>query len=134
MFADGLTPTVTPMNTHFNEWPADFAAFTAARHRQFDVMNADAVLREVAEQATAPTPERQMSNPATIVLEGELTVLVAERRLVLGYFAPGQSDLADVVAATLGFRDEAFGIGTVGPVRITVEPLPPAPVLTPKER
>lgn len=134
MFADGRAPTVTLMNTHFNEWPADFAAFTAARHRQFDVMNADAVLREVAEQAAAPTPEPPMSNPATIVLEGELTVLVAERRLVLGYFAPGQSDLADVVAATLGFRDEAFGIGTVGPVRITVEPLPPAPAPTTEER
>jgi hypothetical protein len=133
MFADGRAPTVTAMNTHFNEWPSDFAAFTAARHRQFDAMNADSVLREVAERP-APTPEPPMSNPATIVLEGELTVLVAERRLVLGYFAPGQSDLADVVAATLGFRDEAFGIGTVGPVRITVEALQPEPAPKPKER
>lgn len=134
MFADGRAPTVTPMSAHFNEWPANFAAFTAARHRQFDVMNADTVLREVADRAAAPTPERPMSKPATVVLEGELTVLVAERRLVLGYFAPGQSDLADVVAATLGFRDEAFGIGTVGPVRITIEPLQPTPAPTPKER
>ena len=43
---------------------------------------------------------------------------------MLGYFSPGQRDVADVVRAGLGFRDEAFGVGRVGRVRITVERLP----------
>ena len=30
---------------------------------------------------------------------------------MLGYFAPGQRDLADAVRSVLGFEDEAFGVG-----------------------
>lgn len=111
------------MNTHFNEWPPDFAAFTAARRRQVDAMTADAVIREVSSNVAISIPEQSMSKPSPVVIEGELTVLVAERRLVLSYFAPGQTDLADLVVAELGFRDHAFGVGHVGRVRITVDPL-----------
>ena len=113
-------PTVHPMNEHTKEWPPDFDAFAAARRRQLDAMNADAVLREVV-RTTTTTPEPPMSDRETVTIEGELTVLIGERRLVLGYFSPGQHDLADVVTSRLGFRDEAFGIGHVGSVRITIE-------------
>ena len=65
-----------------------------------------------------------MSSP--IVIEGDLVILTGERRIVLGYFSPAQRDLADVVRGRLGLRDEAFGVGRVGRVRITVERLPDA--------
>ena len=110
------------MNEHTKEWPPDFDAFAAARRRQLDAMNADAVLREVV-RTTTTTPEPPVSDRETVTIEGELTVLIGERRLVLGYFSPGQHDLADVVTSRLGFRDEAFGIGHVGPVRVTIEVL-----------
>ena len=48
-----------------------------------------------------------------------------EGRLILDYFEAGQRDLADVVRDGLGFTDEAFGVGRVGRVRITVERLGP---------
>ncbi len=51
-------------------------------------------------------------------------ILTGERRLVLGYFSPAQRDLADVVRDQLGLCDEAFGVGQVGRVRISVERLP----------
>jgi hypothetical protein len=59
-----------------------------------------------------------------IVVEGELSILVDERRVVIGYFAPGQRDLADVIRAALGNEAEAFGIARGGRVRIRIEPLP----------
>jgi len=58
-----------------------------------------------------------------VIVEGELTVITTEHRMVMGYFEPGQRDLADIVRARLGFRDEAFGVGQVGRVRITIERL-----------
>jgi hypothetical protein len=121
------------MNEHTREWPPDFDAFAAARRRQLDAMNADTVLREVV-RATTTTTETPMSDRETVTIEGELTVLIGERRLVLGYFSPGQHDLADVVTSRLGFRDEAFGIGHVGPVRITIEALGITPRSNGQER
>ena len=58
-------------------------------------------------------------------IEGDLAVLVGERRLVLDYFESAQRDLADVVREMLGFDDEAFGVGRVGRVLITIERLAP---------
>lgn len=58
-----------------------------------------------------------------IVVEGELSILTEERRLVMGYFAPGQRDLADVIAHSVDAA-EAFGVAHVGPVRITIEWIP----------
>lgn len=57
-----------------------------------------------------------------IVVEGDLAVRVAERRLVLDIDGPGERDLADVV------REAAAGLGMggvvhVGPVRIEITPL-----------
>jgi hypothetical protein len=61
-----------------------------------------------------------------IVVEGDLSILTGERRLVLGYFGPGQRDLADVIQH-LSRATEAFGVTHVGPVRITIEPVGAAP-------
>lgn len=105
--------------------PTDFAAFQAGRRRFFDGLAADALLTRI-ERAGAggesPHEETPMDSP--VVIEGDLVILTGERRLVLGYFSPGQRDVADVVRAELSFRDEAFGVGRVGRVRITVERLP----------
>jgi hypothetical protein len=110
-----MTDHISAIDTGF---PPDFAAFQEGRRRFLDRMNGDAVLWQVAK-------ETRMDRP-TLDLNGELTVLTAERRLVLGYFAPGQSDLADAVRDVLGFEDEAFGVGRVGRVRITIERVPEA--------
>lgn len=56
-----------------------------------------------------------------IVVEGDLSILTGERRLVMGYFSPGQRDLADVIQRRSG-AEESFGVAYVGPVRITIEP------------
>jgi hypothetical protein len=105
----------------------DFSAFQAARTRFLDRMHADAVLWQVARDARRPEREEEAPmNPGSLHLDGDLTVLTAERRLVLGYFAPGQRDLADAVRSVLGFEDEAFGIGRVGRVTITIERVPEA--------
>jgi len=77
---------------------------------------------ELSGMPPAPTDEGA-DDLRPLVIEGDLTMLISERRLVLGYFAPQQRDLADVIRTGLGFRDEAFGVGLVGPVRITIEPL-----------
>ena len=105
-------------------FPPDFAAFQAGRRRFLDRLAADAVLRQAAREARRPDSEEATMDPGPLHLEGELTVLTAERRLVLGYFAPGQRDVADAVRSVLGFEDEAFGVGRVGRVTITIERLP----------
>jgi hypothetical protein len=109
--------------------PNDFEAFRAGRGRFLDRLAAESLLFQIeraSERGASPTEETTVDPP--IVIEGELAILAAERRLVLGYFSPAQRDLADVVRDTLGFRDEAFGVGQVGRVRITVERLPqPSP-------
>jgi hypothetical protein len=103
-------------------FPPDFAAFQAGRRRFLDGLSADAVLRQAARDAH--DAEETSMDPGHLRLEGDLTVLTAERRLVLGYFAPGQRDVADAVRSVLGFEDEAFGVGRVGRVVITIERSP----------
>jgi hypothetical protein len=109
--------------------PNDFEAFRAGRSRFLDRLAAESLLLQIeraGDRGGSPTEETTVDPP--IVIEGELAILAAERRLVIGYFSPSQRDLADVVRNTLGFRDEAFGVGQVGHVRITVERLPqPSP-------
>ena len=113
-------------------FPPDFAAFAAGRRRFLDRMSADAVLRQAARDARRPEGvEEDTVDPGPLTLHGDLTVLTAERRLVLGYFAPGQRDVADAVRSVLGFEDEAFGVGRVGAVRITIERLPRGAVTWP---
>jgi hypothetical protein len=103
-------------------FPPDYAAFQAARRRFFDRLAADAALRRAARDATRR--EQALDGEGLLTLEGPLTVLMAERRLVLGYYAPGQRDVADAVRESLGVQDEAFGVGRVGPVRITIQRVP----------
>jgi hypothetical protein len=107
------------MTEYASDWPGDFRAFQQSRTRFFDRMAADAVLREVGRDALAH--REQTMDP--IVVEGQLSILVEERRVVIGYFAPGQRDLADVIRDTLGSDAEAFGVAHAGLVRITVESL-----------
>jgi hypothetical protein len=112
-----MTDHASALDTGF---PPDFAAFAAGRRRFLDRLTADAVLRQAARDARRPDgAEEARMDPAPLHLEGDLTVLIAERRLVLGYFSPGQRDLADAVHSVLGFEDEAFGVGRVGRVTIT---------------
>ena len=54
--------------------------------------------------------------------EGELCILTASRRLVLGCFTAQQRDLADVIRTAAGVQD-TFGVVNLGPVRICIEPL-----------
>src|SRR5262245_14148203 len=117
-----MTDHTSALDTGF---PPDFAAFAAGKRRFLDGLTADAVLRQAARDARRPGgAEEATMDPGPLHLEGDLTVLTAERRLVLGYFAPGQRDLADAVHSVLGFEDEAFGVGRVGRVTITIERLP----------
>ena len=116
--ADGRARLRCPMTEHADPWPADFDAFRRAARRFLDRLAADRLLSRIEREAAAPGGA--MDRP--IVIEGELSSS-SERRLVIGYFASGQRDLADVVREGLGFRDEAFGVGNVGPVRITIERL-----------
>jgi len=86
-----------------------------------DGLAADRLLREVAHGTVLPGPadrERAMNEVRT---EGDLRILTATRRLILGCFAPQQHDLADVIRSAAGVP-ESFGVGQVGPMRITVEP------------
>jgi hypothetical protein len=108
------------MTDYASQWPGDFRAFQQSRTRFFDRLAADAVLREVERDALVH--REQTMDP--IVVEGELSILVEERRVVIGYFAPGQRDLADVLRNALGGDAEAFGVAHAGLVRITVESLP----------
>jgi hypothetical protein len=105
--------------------PTDFESFRASRRRFLDGLAAEALLTQIERSSgigRSSDQEETMDPP--VVLEDDLAVLVEERRLVLGYFAPGQRDLADVVRERLGYRDEAFGVGRVGRVRITIERAP----------
>jgi hypothetical protein len=105
--------------------PTDFASFQASRRRFLDGLAADALLTRIERarpHPEAPCEETPMDAP--IIIEGDLVILTGERRLVLGYFSPAQRDVADVVRGLLGFRDEAFGVGRVGRVRISVKRLP----------
>ena len=107
--------------------PNDFEAFRAGRSRFLDRLAAESLLYRIeraAERGDQPTQEDDVDPP--IVVDGEPSILIAERRLVLNYFSPGQCDLADVVREGLGLCDEAFGVGRLGHVRITVERLPPS--------
>lgn len=56
-----------------------------------------------------------------IVVEGQLSIIVEERRMIMGYFSPHQRDLADVIRCELAAEAEAFGLIDAGDVRITVE-------------
>lgn len=56
-----------------------------------------------------------------IILTGELSILSNERRLIVDYFTSRQRDLADVIRHQARDATEAFGIVTVGDVRITVD-------------
>lgn len=121
----GPGPSVRAMFQTTDGHPDDFEAFQASRSRFLDRLAAESLLFQIeraSERGDSPTQEETVDPP--IVIEGELAILAAERRLILGYFSPSQRDLADVVRDTLGFRDEAFGVGQVGHVRITVERLP----------
>jgi hypothetical protein len=109
------------MTDYADHLPPDFAAFCASRRRFLDGLAAESLLRRVEREAAAQ--EAAMSRPLEI--EGDLAVLVGERRLVMDYFETAQRDLADVVREVLGFDDEAFGVGRVGRVLITIERLTP---------
>ena len=105
--------------------PSDFEAFRAGRSRFLDRLAAESLsfqIERAGDRGGSPAEEGAAEPP--IVIEGQLAILTGERRLVLGYFSPAQRDLADIVRDRLGFRDEAFGVGQVGRVRITVERLP----------
>jgi hypothetical protein len=106
--------------------PKDFESFRASRSRFLDNLAAESLLIQIERAAARNgSSRREGTVDPPIVIEGELAILTAERRMVLGYFSPSQRDLADVVREGLGFRDEAFGVGQVGHVRITVERLDP---------
>jgi hypothetical protein len=104
--------------------PTDFASFQASRRRFLDGLAADALLTRIERAGRRGEPPREETPmDAPVVVEGDLVILTGERRLVLGYFSAAQRDIADVVRDRLGFRDEAFGVGRVGRVRISVERL-----------
>ena len=112
------------MNTNASStWPGDFDEFRRSRARFLDRLAADSLLRQVERQAAeaAPAPEEAIAMDP-IVVEGELSILTQERRLVIGFYTSGQHDLADVVREGAD-AEEAFGIVNVGPVRIRIEPL-----------
>ena len=112
------------MSNHPEPSPSDFAAFRASRSRFFDRLAADHLLRRIEREASRPEVPMRRS----LQLEGDLVILSGEGRLILGYFEAGQRDVADAVRDGLGFTDEAFGVGRVGRVRITVERLAPGDV------
>jgi hypothetical protein len=109
------------MNEHSSEWPLGFEAFQSFRNRFLDRMAADAVLHEIesGRGASDHGPKERRVEP--IVVEGQLSIIVEERRLILGYFSPHQRDLADVIRHELAAEAEAFGLIDAGAVRITVE-------------
>lgn len=101
--------------------PTGFAAFQASRLRFFDGLDAEHLLRRV--ESDAARQEASVSD--ALQIEGDLAVLAGDGRLILDYFGSSQRDLADVVREMLGFDDEAFGVGRVGRVLITIERLTP---------
>jgi hypothetical protein len=109
------------MNEHSSEWPLGFEAFRSYRTRFLDRMAADAVLYEIesGRHSSDHGPKERRVEP--IVVEGQLSLIVEERRMILGYFSPHQRDLADVIREGLDARVEAFGLIDAGEVRITVE-------------
>lgn len=109
------------MNEHSSEWPMNFEAFLSHRNRFLDRLAADAVLHEIetGRGASDHGPKEHAVEP--IVVEGQLSIIVEERRLILGYFSPHQRDLADVIRDGLDARAEAFGLIDAGEVRITVQ-------------
>lgn len=108
------------MTEHTDSDPLGFAAFRASRDRFFDSLAAETLLRRIEDEAA----RLEATVDGTVTIEGDLVVISSERRLILDYFGADQRDLADVVRDRLGFRDEAFGVGRVGRVVITVERLP----------
>lgn len=114
--------SVARMTTRPPHWPGDHAAFTHSRRRWLDGLTADHLLREVARGTVHPgTADREHAMNA-IQTEGDLCILTATRRLILGCFTQHQRDLADVVRSAAGVP-ESFGVVHLGPVRIVVEPL-----------
>ncbi len=109
------------MNEHSSEWPLDFQAFHGHRNQFLDGLAADRLLREIETAAVEPRCQSKERRVDPIVVEGHLSIIVEERRMIIGYFAPGQRDLADLVRAGLGADAEAFGLVDAGDVRITVE-------------
>ena len=109
------------MTEHPESTPPDFAAFRASRLRFFDGLAADHLLRRIEKDAAG----QEVPVHQTLEIEGDLVVLSNERRIILGYFSAAQRDLADAIREVLGFTDEAFGVGRVGRVLITIERLAP---------
>jgi hypothetical protein len=110
-------------------WPGNFDDFRRSRSRFLDRLAADALLRQVEREAADAAQGHESEEPTAmklIVVEGELSVLTQERRLVIGFYTSGQHDLADVVRERVD-AEEAFGIAHVGPVRISVELLAEGP-------
>lgn len=122
MVIPGRGPSVRTMFETTDGHPNDFEAFRAGRSRFLDRLAADSLLFQIERAGLrddAPTEEDPVDPPITV--DGELSILVAERRMVMDYFSPGQRDLADVVRDRLGLVDEAFGVGRIGRVRIVIE-------------
>lgn len=112
-----------------SHWPGDFDDFQRSRNRFLDSLAADHLLRQVDRDATNPPRADEPEESAAvnlIVIEGELSILTQERRLVIDFYTSGQHDLADVVRERAGAL-EAFGVAHVGPVRISVEMLAEGP-------
>lgn len=108
--------------TGSHPFPGDFEDFRRSRARFLDRLAADTLLRQVEREAADDAPPREEAAMDTIVVEGELSILTQERRLVIGFYTAGQHDLAEVVRESLDVP-ETFGIVHVGPVRIRIEPL-----------
>lgn len=121
------------MNEHSSEWPLNFEAFLSHRNRFLDRMAADAVLHEIetGRGASDHGPKERTVEP--IVVEGQLSIIVEERRMILGYFSPHQRDLADVIRDGLDARVEAFGLIDAGEVRIIVEFVAPMNTAAPEQ-
>ena len=121
------------MNEHSAEWPSNFETFQSHRNRFLDRMAADAVLHEIetGRGASDHGPKERTVEP--IVVEGQLSIIVEERRMILGYFSPHQRDLADVIRDGLDARVEAFGLIDAGEVRIIVEFVAPMDTAAPEQ-
>lgn len=102
------------MNGH----PDDFEAFRASRSRFFDSLAADSLLFNIERAATQ---EAIVTSP--IVMEGELTILSGEGRLVLDHSTASERDVSEALRDALGLRRRGPGVERVGPVRITVDRL-----------
>jgi hypothetical protein len=115
--------------TSISPWPGGFDDFRRSRNRFFDRLAADDLLRQVEREANDVTHVHQPEEPTAmklIVVEGELSILTQERRLVVDFYTSDQHDLADVVRERADAA-EAFGIAHVGPARISVELLAQEP-------